>query len=321
MVRRSRTAGSAAAMRTTPHRRAVLVGMGAAVSLLWSRPAAARIAYAIKIGNLEVEMFSDGVLNVPLSFTLPETPAAEIAALFKAHGLPEGGMPAQTNVALVKSGKDMILIDAGSGPNFQPTAGKLESELLVADIDPKLITKVVFTHGHADHLWGVIDDFGDGERFPNATYVISAAEWDFWTSPDIATRVPDVFRGMGLGTARILKKIEHKVERRKAGDTVAPGLTYMATPGHTPGHMSVLIEDGGQRLMVGGDVLIHTATSFARPDWRAGNDFDRDQGVATRKRLLDQLSREKIPLAGFHLAWPGLGHVERAGTAYRFIPL
>ena len=103
---------------------------------------------------------------MPLSFTLPETPAAEAATLFTAHGMPPDGAPPQTNVTLVKTGNELVLIDAGSGPKFQPTAGKLSENLEAAGIDPKTITKVVFTHGHADHLWGAIDDFDDAERFP-----------------------------------------------------------------------------------------------------------------------------------------------------------
>ena len=126
---------------------------------------------------------------------------------------------------------------------------------------------------------------------------------------------------MALGTARTLAKIENKIERRKAGDIVAPGIRYVATPGHTPGHMSVLVEDGSQRLMIGGDVLSHIAISFTRPEWRIGSDFDRDRAVLTRKALLDQLATDKTPLVGFHLAWPGLGIVEHSGPAYRFIPL
>ncbi len=304
------------------HRRHVLAGLGAMVAApLGARTLCAAQSVTHKVGALEVSIVSDGVLNVPLSFSLPDTPLAEAAALFKAHGLPEGGAPSQTNVVLVRSGSERILIDAGSGPNFQPTAGKLQENLEAAGIAPESITKVVFTHGHADHLWGVIDDFGDADRFPNASYVVAADEWDFWTHPDTAARVPDALKGMAMATNRILKTIEKKVERRKDGDRVAPGLTYLATPGHTPGHMAVVIEDGGQRLLIGGDVLTNTAISFARPDWRIGADFDRDQGIATRKRLLDQLSHDRIPLVGFHIAWPGLGQVERAGTAYRFIPL
>jgi glyoxylase-like metal-dependent hydrolase (beta-lactamase superfamily II) len=308
-------------MRVGPDRRAVLAGLGAALTFPSLRGHAAVASAMHKVGAIEIAIVSDGVLNVPLSFTLPETPVAEVAAVFKAHGLPEAGAPAQTNAVLVKTGSERVLIDAGSGPSFQPTAGKLQENLEAAGIAPDSVTKVVFTHCHADHLWGAIDDFGDGDRFPNARYVISAAEWDFWIDPDTASKVPDALKGMALGTARILRKIESKIERRKAGDTVAPGLTYMATPGHTPGHMAVLIDNGGQRLIVGGDVLTNIATSFARPDWRVGSDFDRDQGIATRRRLLDQLANDKVPLVGFHLAWPGYGAVERAGSVYRFIPL
>ena len=311
-------------MRMIPHRRAVLTGLGAAFALPF---AGARDTHAAtapltrKVGAIDVMVVSDGTLNVPLSFSLPDTPLADTQALFKAHGLPPDGTPSQTNVTLVKNGNELVLIDAGCGPNFLPTAGKLQENLEAAGIAPDTITKVVFTHAHADHLWGAIDDFDDGARFPNASYVIAAAEWDFWTDPSTAANVPDWLKGMAAGSARTLKKIEGKLERRRAGDTVAPGLTYVATPGHTPGHMAVLVENGGQRLMIGGDVLANTAISFARPDWHIGSDFDRDGAAATRKSLLDRLASEKIPLVGFHLAWPGYGAVERSGTAYRFIPI
>ena len=311
-------------MRTTgPHRRAGLGGLGAALAAPRLPPPvrAANPPDRGRLGSFEISVVSDGTLNVPLAFALPETPAAEAAKLFAAYGMPAEGLPPQTNVTLVRAGSELVLIDAGSGPKFQPTAGKLSENLEAAGIDPKTITKVVFTHGHADHLWGAIDDFDDAERFPNAKYVIAAAEWDFWTNPDTPARVPDAFRGMALGSARILKQIEKKVERRKAGDTVAPGMVYVGTPGHTPGHMAVGIESGGQRLIVGGDVFNNNAVSFAKPEWRVGSDHDRDQGIATRKQLLDQLATDRIPLIGFHLSWPGFGMVERRGPTYRFVPV
>lgn len=304
------------------NRRSIVAGLGATTLLPLAGGAQAVTApVAHKVGNIEVKVVSDGTLNVPLSFTLPDTPLPEAEALFKAHGMPEGGTPPQTNVSLVRTGNETVLIDAGSGANFQPTAGKLQENLEAAGIASGTITKIVFTHAHADHLWGALDDFEDGERFPNASYVISAPEWDFWTDPNTADSVPDWLKGMARGTARILKKIEPRVERRNAGDTVASGLAYVATPGHTPGHMGVLVENGGQRLMIGGDVLANNAISFARPEWRIGSDFDRDRAVTTRKALLDQLASDKTPLVGFHLAWPGLGMVERSDTAYRLVSL
>ena len=84
-------------------------------------------------------------------------------------------------------------------------------------MEPDKITKVVFTHAHADHLWGAIDDFDDSERFPNASYEISAQEWDFWVDPGTPARVPDWLKGMALASARILKRLEGNLERRNAG--------------------------------------------------------------------------------------------------------
>ncbi len=297
-------------------RRAVLAGLGATALAPALSAAAAFAPFRRSLGAIELLVLSDGALNVPLSFTLPETAAADVERLLGAQA---GAAPTPTNPVLVRTGNETVLIDAGAGSNFQATAGKLADNLEAAGIDPSSITKVVFTHGHADHLWGAIDDL-DEERFPNASYVISAPEWDFWTDPDTVANVPDWLKPMAQAAARILTRLEPKLERRQAGEAVAPGLTYVETIGHTPGHMSVLIEHGGERLMVGGDVLSHRAISFARPEWRVGSDFDRDRAVATRKRLLDQLVSERMPVVGFHLPWPGHGVVDRQGTAYRFVP-
>jgi len=303
-------------------RRQLLAAAGAAIAApLLSAPSgfAATPPHRRKVGAFDLTIISDGTLNVPLSFALPETPAAEAAALFAEHGLPASGPPPQTNVSLIRTGNEVVLIDAGSGAHFQPTAGKLAENMEAAGIDPGTITKVVFTHAHADHLWGALDDFDD-ERFPKASYIIAAPEWDFWTDSNTANKVPDWLKGMARGSARILKRLEGRIERRKPGESVAPGLTYINTVGHTPGHMAVLVGSERQSLMIVGDVLGNAAVSFVRPEWRLGSDHDRDIGVVTRQRVLDQLATDRIPLVGFHLAWPGYGRVERRGAAYRFVP-
>jgi glyoxylase-like metal-dependent hydrolase (beta-lactamase superfamily II) len=307
-----------------PDRRAVLAGFGATLVARHFRidPAVAAVtAFRRTVGSTELTVVSDGALNVPFSFSLPEIPPVETAAFLASHGLPAGGSAIATNVTLVKSGSELVVVDAGSGANFQPTAGKLAENLEAEGIEPAQVTKVVFTHGHADHLWGAIDDFDDSERFPNAVYVMSAREWDFWLDPDTPLRVPDWLKGMALANARILRRLERKIEQRGNDEEIATGLRFVETAGHTPGHMSVMVESGRERLLIGADVLSHAAVSFARPDWRWGSDYDSDRAVATRKRLLDQLATDRIPLIGFHLPWPGHGMVERIGTAYRFAPL
>jgi glyoxylase-like metal-dependent hydrolase (beta-lactamase superfamily II) len=300
-----------------PTRRAVLAAAAAGVvAPLLSRGAAARTS-AIRVGAIELTVVSDGDLVVPLSFSVPDAPRDELSAVMTAHGFPAEGRPNPVNPTLVRTGGELILIDAGTGPGFQEAAGKLPDHLAAAGIKPERITKVVLTHAHADHLWGVIDEMDD-ERFPNASYVIAAAEWDYWMDPATPSKVPDWLQGMAAGTQRRLKRIEAKVERKRPGDLVGPGLAYVDLSGHTPGHMGVLVESGRERLMIVGDALPHAAIAFARPGWRLTADVDHDRAAATRRRLLEQLSLDEMPIIGFHLPFPGHGHVERAGDAFRF---
>jgi glyoxylase-like metal-dependent hydrolase (beta-lactamase superfamily II) len=308
-----------------PTRRVALAGLSgslAAAVFAFARPAcAATSPQTLQVGGIAVSVISDGQLEMPVAFQLPRTPGSEVDALFRAAGTETPRqLTALTNVTLVKTGDELVLVDAGSGSTFQATAGKLADNMEAAGIDREAITKVVFTHAHADHLWGVIDDFDDTERFPNASYVISGAEWDFWMHPDALSGMPDALQGMARGTRRILKRIEDRIERRKPGDTLATGLTFLDAKGHTPGHMAVLVESNNERLLIGGDALTHSIVSFAKPDWPWGSDVDQDVGIGTRRRLLEQLAGERLPLIGFHLPWPGRGFVERHGGTYRFVP-
>jgi len=304
-------------------RRTLLAGAGALTAAsTFPRIVRAQASETITVGDIEIRVVSDGTLTLPVAFSLPETAGEDIDALFTATGrdAPREFVN-QTNVVLVRTGEDLILIDAGSGPNFQATAGRLEDSLASIGVDPSEIAKVVFTHAHPDHLWGALDDFEDGARFENATHIIAPDEHDFWTDPATAENAPDWLLGMALGGARVFEALDDRVERRSPSQGIAPGLSYVPTPGHTPGHMSVLIESNGESLMIVGDALTNEIVSFQRPEWRLGTDFDRDQAVATRLSLLDRLAGERLPIIGFHLPWTGHGMVERNQDGYRYVPL
>jgi glyoxylase-like metal-dependent hydrolase (beta-lactamase superfamily II) len=148
---------------------------------------------------------------------------------------------------------------------------------------------------------------------------MTGVEFDYWIKPGRDADVPDRFKTMAVGTARRLKAVAERIEQRKAGDEILPGIALVDTAGHTPGHVSVLVGTGGERVMIGGDALNHALVSFANPEWQWGSDMDAGAGAATRKRLLDQLATDKISLIGYHLPWPGLGRVERKDSAYRFV--
>ena len=108
------------------------------------------------------------------------------------------------NVALVKTGDDYVLIDAGSGGTWEHTAGKLADSLEAADIKPEQIGKVVVTHAHPDHIWGLIDELDDSLRFPRAQYAGSGWEFDFWTMGE-ATRLTGPVEGIAAGARRVLR--------------------------------------------------------------------------------------------------------------------
>jgi len=150
-------------------------------------PAFAATPYTFKHGAFDVTVVSDGHLVLPTSFLAPDASPPERNAILKAAGQTGEQYNSPTNVTLIRANNnDLILIDMGSGDRFMPTAGKLWDNLKAAGIDKAKITKVVFTHGHPDHLWGTVDELDDLVT-PDAAFYIASAEWDFWTSEN-ATR-------------------------------------------------------------------------------------------------------------------------------------
>lgn len=275
--------------------------------------------HTFKVGSAEVTVVSDGDLTLPASFVLPGRSDADIASVFTKAGAGAPAFKAEVNVVVVKLGAEVVLIDTGAGPDFIPTLGRLADRLEAAGVKPEAVTRVVFTHAHADHLWGVIDPLGGGSAFEKAQHVMTTPERDYWLQADVESRVAEPFKAMAAGTHRRLKSIADRVQTLAPNAEILPGLTYVDTAGHTPGHASVLLKSGNDQLLIGGDALVNAAVSFVEPSWRWGSDMDPDRAVQTRASLLDRLASEKIGLIGYHLPWPGVGRVERKDGAYRFV--
>ena len=221
---------------------------------------------------------------------------------------------------MIAVGSERILVDTGAGGDFMPTLGRLTDKLEAAGIAADSITKVVFTHGHPDHLWGVVDPFDGGSRFTKARHVMSRIERDYWMTSGIEDKVPPAMKAMAVGTVRRLKELGDRIEPVALDAEIATGVGLLDTRGHTPGHVAVLVRSGSNQALIVGDALTHAIVSFQHPEWRWGSDADPDVAIATRRRLLDMLAREKTALLGYHLAYPGVGRVEATGSAHRFIP-
>jgi glyoxylase-like metal-dependent hydrolase (beta-lactamase superfamily II) len=291
-------------------RRAVL-GLGAAFGL--SRLAGARAQAA----TASLATLSDG------GFSLPATAAArrnpdEVRAALREAGLPTDSMQTVLNVTVLRRGEEAILIDCGGGRNFVPGVGKLPEALEAAGIAPEAVTHVLFTHGHPDHLWGVVDDF-DTPAFPKAKHHFPAAEWDYWFSEGIFRSLPEDRQSFAAGAQRMLKIIEPLTSRFRPGQEVAPGVLAVDAAGHTPGHVAFeALTDSGMALVVG-DALTHPVLSFRYPDWPGGFDADGERAAATRKALLARAAADRLLLVGYHLPNGGVGRVEAAGAAWRFV--
>ena len=275
-------------------------------------------------GGLEAIVVSDGHFVLPTGFLVsPDAPLAEREAALKAAGQSGDQLQLVNNIVVIRQQSGLILVDAGSGPRHQPTAGKLADNLRAAGIEPAAIATVVLTHGHPDHLWGVLDA-GDNPIYPNASYVTSARELDLWADPNVLQTLPPVMpkerqEQIAAGARSHVARIKDRLRTVRDGEEIASGVRVIETPGHTPGHISLELA-GGDGLIIGGDALTHVVISFQHPSWRVPVDHEPDRSISTRLRLLDRLATDKLRLVCAHLPFPGTGFVERKDGAYRFVP-
>jgi glyoxylase-like metal-dependent hydrolase (beta-lactamase superfamily II) len=282
------------------------------------QPRAPAHHYSFALGIREVSVLSDGHLVIPASLLAGNVSEAELRSFLAARRLGPDRVQFHINVVLIRTGNDYILVDAGSGGTWEATAGKLAESLEAAGILPEQIGKVVLTHAHPDHVWGLIDELDDSLRFPRAQYLVAAREFDFWTSGEAATLTGPI-EGIAAGARRVFKRIETRTTRIKPGDELAPGIVAIDTAGHTPGHISLLITAGSEQLLLTADAVQNAHVAFAQPGWHPRTDMDGNRAATSRRRLLDMAAADKLLVLCYHIPFPGLGRVERKGAAFAWV--
>ncbi len=281
-------------------------------------PPRAAAHHRFALGQREVIVLSDGHLEFPAGFLAVNVLESDVRTFLASRNLGPDRIQFHINVALIRTGDDYTLIDAGSGGTWEPTAGKLADSLEAAGIGPDRIGTVGVTHAHPDHLWGLIDDFDDSLRFPRARYLVPAREFDFWTGSEVSRMVGPI-EGIAVGARRVFRKIEPRITRIKPGEEVAPGIAVIDTAGHTPGHISVLVTSGAEKLLITADAIQNAHVSFAHPDWHPRADMDGLRASQSRRRLLDMAATDKLRVLSYHIPFPGLGRVERKGSAFGWV--
>lgn len=280
--------------------------------------------YAVRVGDIDVLVVSDGVLPLPTQMLGHNAEPAARAAWLHDMFLPPDAFDWALNAVVVRSGGQTILIDAGLGsdPDLHlPRAGQLIRRLEAAGIDLASVTDVVLTHMHMDHVGGLIVD-GVKERLrPGLRIHVAAAEIKFWEAPDFSETnmpqgFPDALRAAAKQFAKLyrsnLRPFEEECE-------VAPGVVARRTGGHTPGHSVVRLASRGEALTFAGDAVF--AVGFEQPDWHNGFEHDPEEAARVRVRLLRELAETGEMLVATHLPFPSVGRVARDGDAFRWVPV
>jgi glyoxylase-like metal-dependent hydrolase (beta-lactamase superfamily II) len=256
-----------------------------------------------KVGDVEVIGLVDGIGSYDAAGVFADTGDAldQYADL-----LDNGNVTLTFGCFLLRGEGRTVLVDTGNGPEAQ---GRLLDELQAAGVTPGEIDAVVFTHLHGDHTgWNIDRDTG-APRFANARYLVPRGDWDHYRAqeppPDSFTR--DIVALESSGALELIDG-EHRI---------SPSLVTLHTPGHTPGHMTVVVTSGGAEGYVIGDAFL-TSVDVAQPDWATSWDWSAEPVRETRRMLLQRIEGSNALVAASHLEAPGLGHFVMANGRRTF---
>lgn len=277
-------------------------------------------------GEFEATVVSDG--HLPLGRPAEGFLGAEQRQLEQALErafLPADNIVLEQNALVLNTGRALILFDTGMGDSmgaasqmFGPTTGRLLANLRAAGIEPAQITHVVLTHAHCDHCWALVDARGN-RNFPNAQVVVSEADLRFWTD-DANKRGPAFMEVFVEGAKRNLHAYRDRMVMARNEQPVVPGVTAVATPGHTVGHMVYAITSGGRTVVNTGDLAHHHILLLRTPLLQFAFDTDPAQSAQTRRRMLDRLATDGHSVLSYHFPWPGLGRLSREGEGFAWHP-
>jgi glyoxylase-like metal-dependent hydrolase (beta-lactamase superfamily II) len=272
-----------------------------------------------QVGEFTVTAVSDGVLysNHDVVLGIDKEDSARLTGV--AYGQP---LPLDVNSFLIRHRGKLILSDAGTGQALQPVQknlGQLPDNLRAIGVDPAAIDIVMLTHLHSDHSMGLLD--GQGRPvFPKAELIVHEVEAAFWLDRTLQDNDPERITRNSKAQRAVTAPYRERIRRIKDGE-VLPGITAMLRPGHTPGHTNWLIQSGGERILIWGDIVHLAAVQLARPEARLIYDVDTDLAAATRAEVLDWTANERLTVAGAHLGFPGFGRVVRSGDRYAIEPV
>jgi len=254
------------------------------------------------LGGFEVTTLLAGTRTVdnPTEIFGLTTDPAEFAAVSAAAFLPTDKAQFFFTPTLVNTGAELVLFDTGLA------AEGMTAALANAGISPEQIDVVVITHMHGDHIGGLMKD--GAPTFAKARYVTGAIENNHWSG------------AANEGYDTMVRPLLDKMTFLDDGGSVASGITAMAAFGHTPGHMTYMLQSDGAGLVIVADTANHYVWSLAHPDWEVRFDADKAAAAATRRAVFGMIAADRLPFIGYHMPFPAYGYVEADGNGFRYVP-
>ncbi len=268
--------------------------------------------YRHRVGDIVVTAILDGTLQGAFSILqgMPEEAmAGEMAAAFRP------GQPVLSiSCYLIHAAGRVILVDSGAGANEMFDGGRLPAGLNAAGVSPDGVDTVVVTHLHPDHTGGLATPDGRAV-FRNAELLLHEDERRFWLDGPVREGMEPYFAAAKAATAPYAGAM-----RIVSGGEVAPGISLVPLPGHTPGHSGLRIASGSQQMLLWTDIVHLPLLQARHPEVTIAFDFDPEQARAQRRRLFDEVATDRLLVAGTHMDFPTFAHLERSGEGYAFVP-
>jgi glyoxylase-like metal-dependent hydrolase (beta-lactamase superfamily II) len=282
--------------------------------------------YRYKVGTFEVTVVTDGSNVGKLADAyVANADRAAVSKALEADFLDKEMIRGMYTPVVVNTGSKLVAIDTGLGLGMHAQSkgavGQYHGNLKAAGIDVAQVDTVIISHFHGDHINGLVGP-DNKPMFPNAEIMVPATEWAFWTDESNTGKLPEVARGQMGNVKRVFGALGNKVTRYEAGKELVPGITAVASPGHTPGHTSHIVANGNDKVLVQADITAGAASIFVRnPEWQFMFDTDKPQAVATRKKLYDMAAADRMMVQGYHFPFPAVAYVEKSGSGYRLVPV
>jgi len=174
----------------------------------------------------------------------------------------------------------------------------------------------VLSHAHIDHIGGIVGA-DDKPLFPNAQYYITQSDFDFWTDEG---KLGSPLKDFVVHARKNLLPVRDRIVFIKDNQEFLPGVTALAAPGHTVGHTIFMVTSAGKSFCFLGDLSHHAILLLEKPRMEFSYDSDPKQAASSRVKMLDMLAANKTPVMSYHFAWPGYGHVAKAGEGFHYYP-